>query len=294
MAAFAAVPALQGAGLGGPQPSRRHHRHQDADWWQSQQARQAPPLSVGAAATPPSPPTSTAATTAAAASPQPKGKFAKVWLAANSSVRDYKEAREKDFHVWILASALVMTVAFSSAIALAARRDSSEGQWWKALLLWLAILSLAASGFLALKCINDFFLYYLLSVNTPPRFYDHVNRHILYDERSCGVPQTSKYVSFECKEHAERPWSTAVLDTLGVKSHHVVFYQSIWMLGASLVLVCTYRCNRLYPLGAALLVGLMATFMGDMQASSARFFTAQDALYDRLWRESRAATLRIT
>lgn len=62
------------------------------------------------------------------------------------------------------------------------------------------------------------------------------------------------------------------------------------MLGASLVLVCTYRCNRLYPLGAALLVGLTATFMGDMQASSARFFTAQDALYDSLWRASRAAT----
>ena len=132
---------------------------------------------------------------------KPKGKFANVWMAANHSEKDYKEAREKDFQIWIIAAALIMTIAFSGSILISSCIDS-EGQpdepWWKCGLLWLAILSLVAAGFLAFKCIIDFFLYYLLSVNTPPRFYDEVNRRILYNPNSCAVPATSDHVSLEC------------------------------------------------------------------------------------------------
>ena len=114
-----------------------------------------------------------------------------------------------------------MTVAFSGAIMISSQRDPPlDAHWWKCSLLWLAILSLVASGFLAFKCIIDFFLYYLLSVNTPPGFYDEVNRHILYDPKSCGEPATSEHVSFECDTHTNISWATAILEFVGIQSHH--------------------------------------------------------------------------
>jgi hypothetical protein len=206
-------------------------------------------------------------------------------MAANHSEKDYKEAREKDFQIWIIAAALIMTIAFSGSILISSCIDS-EGQpdepWWKCGLLWLAILSLVASGFLAFKCIIDFFLYYLLSVNTPPRFYDEVNRRILYDPKSCGEPATSEHVSFECDTHATTSWATAILEFVGVQSHHVAFFQSIQMLGVGIVFICSYRYNLLYPIGAPLLILLMIMFVTDTRSKAERFFTSQDSLYNSL------------
>lgn len=213
------------------------------------------------------------------------GKFANVWMAANHSEKDYKEAREKDFQIWIIAAALIMTIAFSGSILISSCIDS-EGQpdepWWKCALLWLAILSLVSAGFLAFKCIIDFFLYYLLSVNTPPRFYDEVNRRILYDPKSCGEPATSEHVSFECDTHSTVSWATAILEFVGVQSHHVAFFQSIQMLGVGIVFICSYRYNQLYPIGAPLLILLMIMFVTDTRSKAERFFTSQDSLYNLL------------
>lgn len=216
---------------------------------------------------------------------KPIGKFANVWMAANHSEKDYKEAREKDFQIWIIAAALIMTIAFSGSILISSCIDS-EGQpdepWWKCGLLWLAILSLVAAGFLAFKCIIDFFLYYLLSVNTPPRFYDDVNRRILYNPNSCAVPATSDHVSLECDAHSTISWATSVLEFIGVQSHHVAFFQSIQMLGVGIVFICSYRYNQLYPIGAPLLILLMIMFVTDTRSKAERFFTSQDSLYNSL------------
>lgn len=216
---------------------------------------------------------------------KPIGKFANVWMAANHSEKDYKEAREKDFQIWIIAAALIMTIAFSGSILISSCIDSegrSKEPWWKCALLWLAIMSLVASGFLAFKCIIDFFLYYLLSVNTPPSFYDEVNRRILYDPKSCGEPATSEHVSFECDTHSTTSWATAILEFVGVQSHHVAFFQSIQMLGVGIVFICSYRYNQLYPIGAPLLILLMIMFVTDTRSKAERFFTSQDALYNSL------------
>lgn len=202
-------------------------------------------------------------------------------MATNHSEKDYKEAREKDFQIWIIAAALIMTVSFSGSILLASEERPKESLW-KCALLWLAIMSLVASGFLAFKCIIDLFLYYLLSVNTPPSLYDEVNRRILYDPKSCGEPATSEHVSFECETHATTSWATSILEFVGVQSHHVAFFQSIHMLGLGIVLICTYRYNRLYLIGAPLLILLMVIFVTDTRSKAERFFTSQDKLYNSL------------
>ena len=209
----------------------------------------------------------------------PRGRFAAIWRSATgSSVADYKDAREKDFSTWIFAAALLMTVGFVAMTNLASKADVPHTPFQCATL-WLALAAYAATGFLALKCINDFFIYYLLSINTPPAYYDMLNTSLLYkdggdDDDARGTRGIRGDMQW---------WASRVLRTLGVKNHHFAFYQSMQMLCAGVLLTCMYyRYNQLFLVGATLLFGCMAIFVLDIVGTTERMFNAQDELYSRI------------
>ena len=206
---------------------------------------------------------------------RPPDRHAMSWVAAKRSTREYKESREKDFQSWVLAAALVMVVALSGIFSLQGPHDVG---WFLQGVQGMAATCLGISGMLALKCINDFSIYHIVSVNTPPDFYMEMNREILYRDTNEDI----------ASQLEQRPFDK-VLRRLGVESHHKAFYQSIQFMCAGAVLVCYLKHT---PICAILLAIVFIIFTTEFKSTAHDFFAASDDFREKKYRQYLASKRR--
>lgn len=177
-----------------------------------------------------------------------RGAFIKPWIHANlgeAGAHEWKGSLIADWNTWIVPASLLMTCAFSfehvveeeslEARWLAHTEFAWMEEWLRVVIAHAYTLSMACSGLIALKSINDYAQKVLLAVHTPAKLLPQmlaIERHFEVIERRDGGP----------------PWTRRVLHYVGVKSGAGAYRQSIGLLGVGLTCSALLRSGPSYAL----------------------------------------------